>query len=342
MLGMGDHVESGMSKTRTSIALALLLGACSGSGPSSSTTPGPVVGPPAGVHSVPPSIRVVFRGGKVFAREGGREWPIAEVSRDEMLWAPDGMRFAYLKEKPRKETPPASQPADPEPPGVKRTKKKRKKKTKDSDSDNAPIFHIVIRNIRGDSVNEFPVYRPGRPTRLDWINNDSIGYQAPPDESGDVYVIHSTTTSEILEIYRGARFIWSPGRRHLAYVANPDRDQLVKVNHTVVWPRQGVDGRRRVRTRHTRARRNKGPKRHVKGELVWSPDGAGLAFMVVDGGSARLVVLLVVDNEQGDLTWPLPETALTPGNRLFWGESKVVIGESMLKPRFAASWKRLR
>jgi hypothetical protein len=306
------------------------------------TAPAPRAAPPA-EHAPAPSIRVVFRGGKVFAREGKREWPIAEVSRDEMLWAPDGMRFAYLR---RKDEQPASSQPTASNGGLPPPKKKKKQKN------GPPLYHLVIRNIRGDSVNEFPIYRPGRPTRLDWINNENIGYQAPPDESGDVYVIHSAATSDILEIYRGTRFIWSPGRRHLAYIANPDRDQLVKVNQNVVWPRNRVPGpkirarkrgrRRAARAQPRRGRRNKKPKRQVKGELVWSPNGTGLAFMVVDGDSARLVVLLVVDNEQGDLTWPLPKTALLPGNRLFWGDSKVVIGESMLKPRFAASWKRLR
>ena len=60
------------------------------------------------------------------------------------------------------------------------------------------------------------------------------------------------------------------------------------------------------------------------------------------GKRARLVVLLVLHNQDGDLSWPLPSTALSPSNRLFWGESKVIIGESVLKPRFAASWKRVQ
>jgi hypothetical protein len=54
------------------------------------------------------------------------------------------------------------------------------------------------------------------------------------------------------------------------------------------------------------------------------------------------VVLLVLHNQDGDLSWPLPVAALSPGNRLYWGESKVIIGESVLKPRFAASWKRVQ
>lgn len=319
-------------------ALALALQGCAApSGARTGSAP-TIVGPAA--DPVPP-VRVVFRDGRVFAREGAREWPIAEVGRDQMLWAPDGRRFAYLKQN---EAPATSRPTASAEPPISRGARVQT---------DAPVagrvavagqdpktFHIVIRNIRGDSVNEFPVYRPGRPTELDWIDNNTLGYLAPPDETGDVYVLHSARTAEILRIYRGARFVWAPGRRQLAYVANPKQDQLVKVDDEVVWPRGAVERPPAPPPRRKRNRR--APPRRIEGALVWSPDGSGLAFLALADKKPRLVVLLVVDNPGGDLSWPLPDTALLPGNRLFWGESKVVIGESMLKPRFAASWKRVR
>jgi hypothetical protein len=300
----------------------------------SSTAALPAEPPPA----PPPSVRVVFRNGKVYAREGDREWPIAEVSRDEMLWAPDGFRFAYIKLR----EPPATQPASlPASAPVKRpVRRSRKGRTQKPPPDR---YHIVIRNIRGDPVNEFPVYRPGRPSQLDWITNDTLGYLAPRDKTGNAYVLHSASTGEIVQVFRGTRFIWSPGRRQLAYIVdrNRKRDQLVKVNDQVVWPRASSPALPRPPKQKRRRGRWK-PHRRVLGELVWSPDGNGLAFIAKEVTQIKLVVLLVVHDESGDLTWPLPDRAVQPGNRLFWGESKVVIGASMLKPRFAASWTRLR
>jgi hypothetical protein len=320
---------------KVSVPLLVLLTACASS-PDAPTMAGPAA---STTSPATPAVQVVFRQGKVFAREGGREWPIAEVARDEMLWAPDGLRFAYLKREQPASRPTAS--AEPTP-----GRERRVRTDAPVARNTPPTYHIVIRNIRGDSVNEFPVYRAGRPTDLDWIDNRTIGYQAPPDESGDVYVIHSAHTSEILRIHRGTGFIWSPGRKQLAYVANPRRDQLVKVDEEVVWPRGAVERppltkRPKHKRKRRRGRRPSKPRRTVRGGLIWSPDGNGLAFMTTTGKQARLVVLLVVDNPGGDLSWPLPHTALEPGNRVFWGESRVVIGETMLKPRFAASWKRI-
>ena len=328
----------------------LLVGACLG-GTTVRSTNGAGVLEPRSARAEQSKIRVVFRAGKVYAREGDREWPIAEVGRDEMLWAPDGLRFAYIA---RKDGLPAraEQAQSSKPTRKSKSKSKRRKKRRGRRSARVrvapPTHHIVVRNIRGDSVNEFPAYRPGRPSGLDWIDDNHIGYVAPPDPSGGVYVVHSAQTGEILRVHRGAGFIWSPGRQRLAYIADPKRDHLVKVDQEVVWPRDSADpsrlcpGKTRRSSRRRRGGRRKTIRRRVSGDLVWSPDGSGLAFISREGTNARLVVLLVLDNAQGDLCWHLPGGALDPRNRLFWGDSRVVIGESMLKPRFAATWRRLR
>ena len=228
------------------LPLLLVLVGCSGGpgGPVGST-------PTAGRSSTPPEVQVIFREGRVFAREGAKEWPIAEVDRDQMLWSPDGLRFAYFKQDEPASRPTASAEPPPQDGG--------KIKADALPEQHAPTYRIVIRNIRGDSVNEFAVYRAGRPSDLDWIDNETLGYVAPPDGSGETYVLHSTRTSEILTIYRGTHFVWSPGRKQLAYITNPKRDQLVKVDSQVVWPRGAMElspGRR--------TRGHRGPTRRIQ------------------------------------------------------------------------------
>ncbi len=301
-----------------------LLGACGTSGSSSPPVESAVtVSASSSTRAVPaaPTLRVVFREGKAFAREGGREWAIAEVGRDEMLWAPDGQRFAYLRKDvrsaPLSSLGLASKPAKPG---------RSRSASAGAPALPADLYHVVIRNLRGDSVNEFPAYRPGRPSDLDWVDNEQLAYLAPSDASGDAYVIHSVTTGEVLKVLRGSRFVWSPGRKQLAYVSGKRGAEQVLVSGQAIWPRPGAAT----------------GKRKIVGELSWSPDGGGLAFMEQLGRTSQLVVLLVLGDKDGDLSWPLPAGALDPEHHLFWLEGKVLIGRSSLQPRFAASWKRLR
>jgi hypothetical protein len=310
-------------------ALLFLVAAAScGTTASTSTFQSPVAPPIVHPSSPPatPELRVVFHNGKAFAREGQREWPIADVSREEMLWAPDGQRFAYFQKQVSAQ--PSSQPAS----GARRHGRTRVKKI-------APppdLHHVVIRNIRGDPVNEFPTYRLGRPSDLDWIDNNHLGYLAPADETGDVYVLHSVETGEILQTHRGCGFVWSPGKKRLAFVTGKKRDQSVRVGDLVVWPRPPDPGKRSSEKSKKKANQT------IISKLVWSPDGNGLAFLELSGPQRNLVVMLVLDNKEGDLTWPLPDGAVSPENHLFWADSKVIIGKSALQPRFAASWKRIR
>jgi hypothetical protein len=239
-------------------------------------------------------VEIVFRRGRVFARRDNREWPIAEVGRDEMLWAPEGQRFAYLRA-----------PSDP-------------KSAK-------AVYRIVIRNVLGDSVNEFPAYGPGRPSQLAWLGDQRLCYLTPVNKGQHVYVVHHVETAEIVDLHRGSRFTWSPGRRRVAYVAGPRKRQTVSVDGQSVWPATGKARRRRI-----------------VGDLVWSPDGNGLTFISRRGRRTHLVVMLDLDDADSVLTWPIPRAAAKPGNRLFWAESKVVIGQSVLQPRYAASWRRVR
>lgn len=256
------------------------------------------LGPPsAASRPEAPALRVLFKDGFAFAEEKGRRWRIAEVTRERMLWAPDGSRFAYV-------APVRKDAAGPEDP-----------------------HQIVVRNLRGDSVNAFPLYRPGKPTQLEWLDDAHVSYQAPPDRTGNAYVIHAVQSGEVLAVRRGEQFVWSPGKKRLAYVVSKRRRQMIKVDEVQVWPRGGAPARGR---------------RRIVSDLVWSPDGAGLAFIERKGKRSRLVVLLVIDDINGDLSWDLPSSAGRGVNKLFWAESKVLVGESTLKPRFAASWTRVR
>jgi hypothetical protein len=295
-------------------------------------------------------IRVVFHQGRAYAQENGQEWPIAEVDQSEMLWAPDGLRFAYLKtfseakEEALERTDPTevnaaagtyvnaglatyvTSTATASKKEIARGSKNRASKGKTKKA--LDMFRVVIRNIRGDPVNEFPSYRPGKPHDLDWIDNQRLAYLSPDDQTGEAYVVQSADSGEILQVLRGKQFIWSPGKEHLAFISGPKNKESVHVQTTLVWPR---------------AKKEPGDlKRKIQGSLVWSPDGEGLAFMETVDKVSHLVVLLVVDNPEGDLVWPLPDGALMAENQVFWAENKVVIGKTALNPSFSASWNRLR
>lgn len=244
------------------------------------------------------SVEVVFRGEHAFAKRGAEEWSLGDVQKSEMSFSPDGRRFAVAR--------PPKQGKDPE-----------------------KVPHrIVVRNVAGDPVNEFPLYRAGRPESITWLDDRRIGYVAPPvptEKLAAVYVVHDSITGEVLRARSGAGFVWGPERKHVAFIAGSGDKQNLIVDGKTVWPRFGT-------TRLPEA-------------PVWSPDGHGLAL--VDAGATgtanKLVVLVEYDDPQGDLTWPVPKDALSPGLRVFWaGDSKVVIGETALRPKFAAGWERLR
>jgi hypothetical protein len=182
-------------------------------------------------------------------------------------------------------------------------------------------MRILVRNLAGDPINEFAAYR-NRPEELTWIDNRRIGYLTQA-ENRLMYVVHDAETGEVLAARSGGEPVWGPERRHVAFVTGAADKQALVVDGRNVWPRRGVT--------------------KFRGAPVWSPDGHGLAFVEDGGFGPRLVVLVEYPDASGDLTWPIPRDALAPGLRVFWaGDSKVVIGESALRPRFAADWERLR
>ncbi len=280
-------------KRRALIALGALAlgGSCAHAPPD---RPRPVPEPRRVVRELS-SVQIVYRGEQPFARRGAEEWAIGDVTKSEMVFSPDGRRFAFSRSP---------------------------KSTRDA---KAP-HRLIVRNIDGDPVNEFPMYRPGKPESIVWIDNRRIGYLSPavPEERlAAVYVVHDVESGEVLQARSGAGFVWGPERRHVAFIAGSGDKQSLVVDGRSVWPRHGT------------ARFHEAP--------AWSPDGHGLALVDQGAVGARLVVLVEYDDPHGDLTWNIPKDALSPGLRVFWaGDSKVVIGESALKPRFAAGWERLR
>jgi len=245
-----------------------------------------------------PDVELFFKGDEAWARRGTEEWALGDVKKDEMVFSPDKRKFAYVREKATASNAKTALPA-----------------------------HVLVRNLAGDPINDFPVYRPGKPEELDWLDNHRIGYVAPTDLNAkkptNLYVVHDVNTGEVLAARSGGEFIWGPAHRHVAFVSGPPQKQAVVVDGQNVWPRFGTS--------------------RIHGQPVWSPDGHGLAFTEEGPQGPRLVVLVEFDDAQGDLTWNVPRDALGPGLKVFWaGDSKVVIGESALKPRFAADWQRLR
>jgi hypothetical protein len=255
-----------------------------------------------------PAVELFFKGEVPFARRrcagagcaaGMEEWPIGDVTKGEMAFSPDGQRFAYVRQKA-------------------------------AHSGTAPRSHIIVRNLAGDPINEFPAYKNGLLEELSWLDNRRLGYLAPPDGQvpapprlSSAFVMHDANTGEILTARSGVGFTWGPRRRHVAFVAGAGPKQAVVVDGKNVWPRNGTT--------------------RLHGAPVWSPDGHGLALIDEGSGGPRLVVMVEFPDPSGDLTWPVPRDAIAPGLTVFWaGNNKVVIGETALRPKFAADWERLR
>ena len=85
------------------------------------------------------SVEVVYHGEQPFARRGTEEWSLGELRKSDMIFSPDGRRFAFAR-------PPAQ----------------------GKDASKTP-HRLVVRNVAGDPVNEFPLYRAGRPESITWL-----------------------------------------------------------------------------------------------------------------------------------------------------------------------------
>jgi hypothetical protein len=253
---------------------------------------------PAPAITRAPEVELFYKGEQPWARRGTEEWSLGDVQKGEMVFSPDGKRFAYV----------------------------RQRTTASAGRTTALPAHVLIRNLAGDPVNDFSVFRPGEPTSLSWIDNRHLGYLAPPEpgrKTSPTFVLHDADTGEVLAARSGSQFTWDPAHHHVAFVVGKPGQQALVVDGKNVWPRRGVTS--------------------IHGEPVWSNDGHGIAFVDAASVGPKLVVLVEYADPQGDLSWPVPAQALAPGLRVYWAsDSKVIIGEDKLKPRFAAGWERLQ
>jgi hypothetical protein len=279
---------------RVALVALAAVGCASAAVPAATETARPVESRRAAPRLRAPEVELFYKDDKAWARRGSEEWPLGDVMKAEMVFSPDRKKFAYVRQKPKS-------------------------------------MHVLVRNLAGDPINEFPVYRPGSVDELSWLDNHRIGYVAPPEAQQPgkkpgppfTYVVHDVNTGEVLAARSGAEPVFGPEKKHVAFVAGSGARQAVVVDGQNVWPRYGST--------------------KIHGAPVWSPDGHGIAFTDEGAAGPRLVVLVEFDDAQGDLTWPIPRDALAPGLHVFWaGDNKVVIGETGLKPRFAADWQRLR
>ena len=83
-----------------------------------------------------PDVELFYKGDQPWARRGSEEWSLGDVHKDEMVFSPDGRRFAYVRQR-------AVQAS--------------------AGKGTAGSAHVLVRNLAGDPVNDFSVYRPGVP-----------------------------------------------------------------------------------------------------------------------------------------------------------------------------------
>gem|GEM_PF-3694356 len=248
-------------------------------------------------------VTLIEKGDRLFAHQGARRWLVADTDQRRLVISPDRKRFAYLSlAKSRSQTNTAVVGFVAE----------------------RHSYRVVVKNADGTTQGRFSAVGAQRPDGLSWVDNQRIGYLTAADHRGRLFVIHRIASGEISERIQGHNHIWCPAEKRVAYVEGQD-SQRVRVGPTRIWPRGVVVPQ----------------NRKIIGDVVWSPDGEGLAFIERRGSRVRLVVLLALDDAGGDMTWSLPASDDMDTNRIFWAKSRVIVGKSPLNPRFAAGWKRV-
>ncbi|MEA2695919.1 MAG: hypothetical protein QOI66_190 [Myxococcales bacterium] len=193
---------------------------------------------------------------------------------------------------------------------------------------------IAVYAPTGDRLATFRAVRPGPVTDLRYLGEDRLFYQlsgpprpplrrplrgpAPPVSLR--YAIQSLKPGAVPIPCSGWEFVFSPAGNHVAWLTGDAKHQRLFADGQPVYPRRGWTT--------------------IQGQPAWSHDGVSLAA-IENGLHRRLVVLVEFDNPSGDNTWPLPIEANDPSLHVYWaGPGKLVVGPSLTKPVFAASYLR--
>ncbi len=120
--------------------------------------------------------------------------------------------------------------------------------------------------------------------RVEWIDISRIGVACEFNPSLEFYIVLDAGSGKVLQTFPGLYFVWSPDRRIVAHVGPlihfaAVHDYCVHFNATKVYPK-GCPEAKVVKSRSrpdTFAFRD---LHTVDPDLVWSPDGHKLAFLV--------------------------------------------------------------
>jgi hypothetical protein len=244
------------------------------------------------------------------------------VEKDALVWSPGKKTFAVIV--------PVAAPG-----GGKAKAISRKPKPVNA---NANVT-IAVYAPTGDRLATFRAVRPGPVSDLRYLGEDRLFYQlsgkplssklrprlrrhphGPPPPPSLRYAIQSLKPGAAPVACNGWEFVFSPAGDHVAWLSGDAKRQRLFADGQAVYPRRGWTT--------------------IQGQPAWSQDGVSLAA-IENGLHRRLVVLVEFDNPSGDNTWPLPIEADDPSLHVYWaGPGKLVVGRSLTKPVFAASYLR--
>ena len=150
-------------------------------------------------------------------------------------------------------------------------------------------LHIVFLNWAGNEVrrfNEVPIrdFDTCGYGTVEWIDNSRIGVACEFNPSLEFYMVLDAVSGKVLQTLPGLGFAWSPDRRTLARVGPLIHfallhDYCVILNDAKVYPK-GCPGAKAVRSRSRPDTFTYRDQHTVESDLVWSPDGHKLAFIV--------------------------------------------------------------